>query len=385
MNPTLKLVLPGFALIGITYGFARFAYGVFLPAIREDVALTSMLSGLIGAGSYAGYCLAIAAAALFAERLGPRSTAALAGLVATLGMTAIALAPSPWLLAVAVLVAGMSTGLASPPLAEAVAARIEARGQGRANTIINAGTSAGVALSGPIALAYTGAWREAYLLFAVLAAGVTVWIWLALPAHGRPDDRAAPAFSWRALRRPAAGPLIVAAFGMGAASAAYWTFAGEIMSKAGGLPPSIINTAWVIVGIAGILGAAAGDLVRRFGLSAVNRVALFALAAAILALGLLPGRVASAYGACGLFGAAYIMLTGVYLIWGVRVFADRPAVGLALPFLTVVVGQVAGAPIAGGLIGRVGYATAFTAFAGIALITMLTAPETAPSRRQSSD
>ncbi len=45
MRPGLKLVPPGLALIGVTYGLARFAYGLFLPAIRADVTLTPTLAG----------------------------------------------------------------------------------------------------------------------------------------------------------------------------------------------------------------------------------------------------------------------------------------------------------------------------------------------------
>jgi MFS family permease len=112
MTPTQKLVPPGLALIGVTYGLARFAYGLFLPAVREDVALTPTLSGLIGGGSYAGYCLAIIASALLSDRLGPRNTAALAGLIAAAGMASIAFAPTAIMLAIAVLFAGMSTRLA---------------------------------------------------------------------------------------------------------------------------------------------------------------------------------------------------------------------------------------------------------------------------------
>jgi predicted MFS family arabinose efflux permease len=374
MSPSQTLVLPGLALIGVTYGLARFAYGLFLPEIRADVALTRTLSGLIGGGSYAGYCLAIIASALLSDRLGPRNAAALAGLIAALGMAWIALATSPILLAAAVLFAGLSTGLASPPLADAVAMRIASARQGRANTLINSGTSAGVALSGPIALAYAEAWREAYLLFALLAAFATLWIWRTLPSRAPSRSTAERGDAFRAIRRPVVRPLMLAALGMGAASALYWTFAAEIMVEVGGLSSSVTSTAWVVIGLAGFAGGAAGDLVRRFGLSAVNRVSLLALAAAILMTGLLPGSIGIAYAAAILFGAAYIMLTGVYLVWGVRVFVDRPAVGLGIGFLMIAVGQAAGALLAGVAIGTIGHSLAFALFAGIALATMLVRP-----------
>ena len=46
-------------MIAVTYGLARFAYGLFLPEMRESLDLSETVLGLIGAGSYAGYCLAI--------------------------------------------------------------------------------------------------------------------------------------------------------------------------------------------------------------------------------------------------------------------------------------------------------------------------------------
>jgi predicted MFS family arabinose efflux permease len=380
MTPRHALVLSGLALIGVTYGLARFAYGLFLPEIGADVALTPTLSGLIGGGSYAGYCLAVVASALLSERLGPRNTAALAGLIAALGMAWIAIAPSPTLLAAAVLFAGLSTGLASPPLADAVAMRIAPARQARANTLINSGTSAGVVLSGPIALAYAEAWREAYLLFGVLAAIATLWVWRTLPARAPRRNTAKRGETLRAVRRPVVRPLMLAAFGMGAASALYWTFAAEIMVEVGGLSSWVTSTAWVVIGLAGFAGGAAGDLVQRLGLSVVHRASLLALAAAILMTGLLPGSAAIAYAAATLFGAAYIMLTGVYLVWGVQVFIDRPALGLGLAFLMIALGQAAGAPIAGATIGTLGHSLTFALFAGIALATMLIRPAQPESR-----
>jgi predicted MFS family arabinose efflux permease len=57
---------------------------------------------------------------------------------------------------------------------------------------------------------------------------------------------------------------------------------------------------------------------------------------------------------CGgiFFGAAYIMLTGVYLLWGVSALPERPATGLMIGFLTIAIGQTAGAPIFGLLMDR---------------------------------
>jgi hypothetical protein len=59
-------------MIAVTYGLARFAYGLFLPEMREALDLSETVLDLIGAGSYAGYCFAILIALLFTSRTRPR-------------------------------------------------------------------------------------------------------------------------------------------------------------------------------------------------------------------------------------------------------------------------------------------------------------------------
>lgn len=159
-NP-VGVVAPGLALIAVTHGLARFAYGLFVPELREAFGLSPSLLGVVGAGSYAGYCAAISVSLALATRTGPRFMAVAAGGVAVVGMGIVAAAPSAWVLAVGVLVAGSSTGLASPPLGEAVVRAVRAKERDRANAIINSGTSVGVVLSWPAALLATGQRRMA--------------------------------------------------------------------------------------------------------------------------------------------------------------------------------------------------------------------------------
>ena len=84
------LVAPGLAMIAVTYGLARFAYGLFLPEMRGALDVSETVLGLIGAGSYAGYCFAILLALLFTSRAGPRFMAVAAGVVAVVGMAVVA-------------------------------------------------------------------------------------------------------------------------------------------------------------------------------------------------------------------------------------------------------------------------------------------------------
>ena len=182
------LVAPGLTLIAVTYGLARFAYGLFLPEVREAFDLSPFLLGAIGAGSYLAYCVAIVVSLVYTSRTGPRRMAVAAGTAAVVGMAVVAAAPAAWVLALGILVAGSSAGLASPPMGEAVARSIRNSLQDRANALINCGTSVGVAFSGPAALLFVGQWRLARAAFALAGLAVLAWNAVVLPRKAVADQ-----------------------------------------------------------------------------------------------------------------------------------------------------------------------------------------------------
>ncbi|WP_116087466.1 MFS transporter [Tropicimonas sp. IMCC34011] len=363
MSPALRLAATGFGLIAVCYGFARFAFGLFLPQIDGDLSLGPSLSGIISGGAFAGYCIAIIASAVLTERIGARAVAVGAAIVAAIGMAGIALAPSPLVLAIAVVVAGSSTGLASPPMAAAVAAAVQKSRQDLTNTVINAGTSAGVALSGPIALAIAEQWRLAFGVFAAVALVFAVAAAVSLPAsRGGQNAGGLPPMNGPVLR------LISASFLMGAASTAVWSFGGQLVSQQLGWGPTGTGILWTCIGVGGIAGALAGTLIRRLGLDPVHWAFLGLMAAGILAVG--SGIATPTLALIGgtLFGASYVMLTGVYLVWGINALPNRPATGLMIGFLTIAIGQTAGAPIFGFVMAGPGAGSAVVCFAAVALL-----------------
>ncbi|CAN5702252.1 MFS transporter [soil metagenome] len=393
------LVAPGLAMIAVTYGMARFAYGLFVPQMREAFDLSPSVLGLIGAGSYLGYCVAIVASLVFTSRVGPRFMAVAAGTVAVVGMATVAGAPAAWVLAAGILVAGSSTGLASPPMGEAVALSVPEGKQDRSNTLINSGTSVGVALSGPAALLVAEQWRSAWAAFTAIGLAVLVWNAFAMPRKllGTPVDMddesppdgpadeaedeagngggaATPALSFGYLFGRRSVALFVAAGGMGFASAAYWTFSRDLVVQAGGLGETGSTLFWTVIGVSGLAGAGAGDLVRRFGLAKTFRCSLLAMAGASALLAAAPGVLGLSYLSAALFGSAYIMLTGVILVWSVAVFSERPSAGIGAGFLLIAVGQVVGSPVAGALAGETSLTVAFLAFSGATALTACVRP-----------
>lgn len=356
-----SLVLAGVALIATCYGFARFAYGLFAPRFSDEFTLSTRLAGFIGGGGYVGYCLAIGASTVLTSRWGPRPVAVLAGAVATVGIAVVAIAPSAPVLAVGVLVAGSSTGIASPPLAGAVARWVAEGVRDTAQTVVNAGTGIGVLASGPVALALFDSWRLAWGLFAVLTALVTVWVARAVPAGGRvaPDDDGAR------LLAPGTARLGLAAFAMGLASIAVWTF-GQDVVRAGSGVDWLAPVVWTLIGGAGTAGAFAGPVVDRLGVRTSWTLLMVLLAAGTAGLAAGAGSPVAALLAGAVFGGAYIALSGVLLLWATRTYPAHPARGVGLAFFMIAAGQGVGAPL-------VGLGAGFTSLPGVCYVCALVA------------
>jgi predicted MFS family arabinose efflux permease len=361
----MRVGATGFGLIAVCYGFARFAFGLFLPKIRGDLALSSTLAGVISGGAFFAYCLAIVVSARMSERVGARAVAVAAALVAGAGMLGIAAASSPAWLAVFVILAGASTGLASPPMADSVAHAVADARQDATNTLINAGTSAGVALSGPVALIMGQNWRTVFAAFAATAFLLAVVAMVSLSANTarqRPEERSGLLPLHANLLR-----LVGSSFLMGAASTALWSFGGEIATVRLDWSTQGIGLLWIAIGTAGIGGAAAGWLVARLGLNFVHRLFLGVLSAGIAMAGLSFTTPALTLIGGALFGMAYVMLTGVYLVWGTSALPNRPGTGLMVGFLTIAVGQTAGAPLFGLLMSQASLEMAVLIFSAIGL------------------
>ena len=366
----------GAALVACCYGFARFGYGLFTPVLADEFGLSSAAVGAIAAGGYVGYCAAITVSAIMTSRLGPRPVAVGAGAVATLGMTVVALAPSAWVLAVGVLVAGTSTGVASPPLAAAIAQHVPGAAGDRAQTMVNAGTGIGVLVSGPIAFALFDHWRAAWGVYALVAAATTAWVALRVTGDADTPTDAAPAPRWRT----GSAGLVTASLLTGVGSIALWSFGRDLISTVGSASVAVASVAWTVLGAAGIAGAMGGDLVLRIGLRRAWIGTTLAMAAATVLLALMPQNLAAMMLAVSVFGAAYIGLTGLLLLWSTNVYPDAPSLGVGLSFFTISLGQAVGAPVVGVLVDALGAPTTFVVFAAIGGTAAVVRPVTAPAR-----
>ncbi|MGY1737288.1 MFS transporter [Geodermatophilus sp. SYSU D00684] len=361
----------------MSFAFARYGYGLFLPQFRETFGLSTHAAGLLAAGGYAGYLLALLATGAVVARTGPRLPVLIGTSAATLGTALVAAAPNTVVLAIGVCVAATSPGWCWAPFSDAVARRVPRDRRHRTLSVITSGTTFGVLVSAPTAwLTDEGsAWRLAWAGFAVLALGSAVWNVLLLPGGPDPQrtDPSAGTAPWRWLWCVGSAPLLLGSAGFGLTSTVYWTYAVDRIASAADLPDVAAPVFWVLVGGSGIVGTATGYLVATGGLRRTLVTTSIALGLASALLVLPPSWPLMATSAV-LFGSSFMVLSALLVIWSGEVFPERPATGFSAALCALALGAVAGLPLLGGYAEARGLPLMFAANAALVIPMVLLRP-----------
>lgn len=370
----VSMVPAGIAIVAVTYGLSRYAFGLFLPQIQMDLGVPVYEMGIVAGSSYAGYLLATVFGSWISAHTGPRMPVLLGGLAATVGMLTISLADSILLLASGVIIAGASPGLAYPPISDAVVMTIDPERRSRVYAWINCGTGVGVAVAAPFALWAGESWRSAWLLFAVLAACATVWNSQIMPNYRFGErEKNLPRLSKDWFWKPQSRGLLVAAILFGLGTSVYWTFSVNLLVTAGALSMDIALAFWICIGLAGLTGGWAANIASYLNLKNTFIVSIVGCAGAVAVLPVLQNFF-SVMLSGAIFGATFIIVTAVFGIWSMQVFEDRPSAGFGLTFLLISIGQLIGPIGAGFLAEAIGMGTVFWLSALLLVITSLFAP-----------
>jgi MFS family permease len=338
---SLAVAVLGTLLIASTYGMARFGVGLFAPRLVAERPALAPVVGWAAAAQFVSYAVAAAVASRTSDR-SPRAGLLLAGTTASLGCLGVATTASPGWLVVVVLVGGAGAGLASPALVRVVDALVEPRRAATAQSLVNTGTAVGVVVAGVLALAVpsvAAAWWAMAAVNAAAAAGLLVLV-------GRQDlgTRAGTgtSYDWRALVVPAVAAVVV-----GAGSALLWSYGPLVVTRSGPVAEARVGLLWIALGIGGLLGPLTGRLVDRAGLRGAWVGSVGAVVAAHLALGagLGLGLAWPTYVAMAAFGAGYMCLSGVLILWARREWPDAAGRGTSLLFIALAVGQALGAVV----------------------------------------
>ncbi|MCC9205176.1 MFS transporter [Arthrobacter sp. zg-Y769] len=383
LQPSVPTAGPLFAvaavtLIAATYGLARLGYGLFLPAFSASFELTPAVGGLLSSGASVIYCVSAGLGFVYAPRH-PRLMTILAGSTAALGSAGIAASPSTGFFAAAVLLAGMGAGFASPALVELVQRNTKPIRQAKRQSVVNSGTGFGVVAAGLLALILGSSWRLAWVLIAVIAVAGMVGVLRADVSRrrggsaagddgnddgsrGNDDDAARQrgasqprglGLGLAALRWP-----IAAAFLYGIGCAAVWVYGRTLLEEQGGMPVTLSAGAWIALGIGGAAAVLTAPWLARHPIRLTWPVTVLATAAATGIMAFAPESVGISFATAAVFGLAYTAATSVLIIWATAT-ASSSAAGTSALFISLILGQAAGAALTGALIEASGFGLAF--------------------------
>ena len=338
----LSLTAAGALLIAATYGMARFGVGLLHPAMtigRPDIAAALPSAA---AAQFASYCVAAGLAALLVPRRS-RAVAGAAGAVAGLGCLGLAFSASAGSFIASAFVSGAGAGLASPALVGLLDAAVPEPMASLAQAVVNSGTSVGVVVAGVLATVITApglAWAVIAAVCLATATAVVVLSPKTLVVDAPPPRSGGRTHT---VRLP-----IVVALGAGVISAATWTYGPTAVVANGALEPDQVGLLWTALGLGGLAGAFIDRPVSRYGPIATLLLCTTTLLVASIAV-LAPsseGRLWPLIGAA-CFGAAYMAMSSVLILWGRLIDPQRGAAITAWLFIALAVGQATGAQILG--------------------------------------
>lgn len=407
------------AAIGVTFGFARYGYGLFLPAFRGDFKLSISLVGLIGSATYVGYLVALLAVGGLVARFGPRPLVVAGGVSATVGTGIVALASGPVPLIAGLVLAGMSPGWAWAPYSDAVDRLVPPERRDRVMGAIGTGTAFAVTVAGVLAfLAHWTGWRFVWLVFAAGSLLSTVLNARVLPSGPhRPAgcDEAADAGDGtdasmvpeqpmvpgqgrtrrrqRRVRarwfvRRAVLPLHFTAFLYGLVGAVYWSFAVSAVAGAGGSGSgssgaggsATVPLFWTLMGVAGTAGVLTGHAIGRYGLRRMHTWLFVGLAAAVGLLGAAPGSPFAVLTSAALYGPCFMAGSGMLAVWSYHLFSEQPSTGFSVTVFFLGLGTVTGPAVVGALAGSYGLRAALLATALLAVLSPVVRPRAGTTR-----
>lgn len=347
--------LSGLCIVGVTFGMARYGYGLFLPQISAAFSLGKEMQGFLGSALYAGYLLATVISAWLSGYKGPRYPLTLGFFCASAGTAIVALSSTPNELLMGILLCGASPGMVFPALSDWVSIEAERTTRNHMFAIMNSGTGLGVIFAAPLDWIASSHWRDAWLFFSLCSLVAGVFAVANAPSKDKcgisPSDKN-QRFDFKTLFKSQVYPLYFVSVISGFVTSIYWTYSVDLIvnSKSGILPgdkPELVF--WMIVGIAGFVGALTGGIINKNGLKNVLTLTMTSISLALLLLSTEAANFVTVLISGGIFGAGFIFITGLLGVWSMVLFVKRPSIGFGFTFLLFTAGAMLG-PYAAGII-----------------------------------
>ena len=245
----------------VAQGFGRFAYGVLLPAIRDDLAISNTVAGSLGTANVGAYLAGTVAVAAAASRFRMLQILRVGLLTSTVGLIASALATGPFVLAAAMLLSGFGGAVVWIPTPAIAAASVAPERRGMAVALLSSGIGVGVVFAsqlGGYIRSNLGdeSWRTAYVVMAVVAVLVTAVASLFIGhEQAQPRGGGGQLGGFAALRRmPGWFPLTAAYTAFGLMYLLVMAFLVTRLEDDNGWTGADASQAFTLVGLAAVAG-----------------------------------------------------------------------------------------------------------------------------------
>ncbi|MDD7968731.1 MFS transporter [Actinomycetospora lemnae] len=371
-SPEARLTVAGAAVVGVAFGMGRFAFGLTLPAVRSDPALSAggvddAVLGLIASGSFAGYLAGLLLAPVLSRTVGPRASTTVGGTCGLVGGTLVALAPSVGLLAAGVVLTGSSAGWVWAAYSDLATAVVDQARRPRVIAVISTGTSGGLVVVGLVGLAATGVpgWRAVWaaIAFASALAGLLNLRWTPRVPPLRGGTSGRPPL--RILAVPVAYSV---AYHVGTTT--FFTWAADMLRRAD-VAPGVAPTLYVLIGLGGLVALGTGGACARFGNERVAAACLVSVSVALVVLGTGAGSWVVALAAAIVFAPGYMAGAAMMAVWTAALVPDRAGEALTVVVTVGAVSAVIAPTLVGLLIGAVGLPAVLVGLAvGLALVAV---------------
>jgi MFS family permease len=127
---------------------------------------------------------------------------------------------------------------------------------------------------------------------------------------------------------------------------------------------------WPLLGIAGLTTVFTGSAVSRYGVRSLLSVSLPLCGLSYSMLALASNNQWVILGSAVLFGATSIAPGTGFMVWGIRLFHERPSIGSGTVFFFQSVGTVMGPIVFGWIAPRVGVVPVFLAVGALSVVVL---------------
>lgn len=338
------------SLLSCLYGFGRYAYGAFLPSIRDALNLSYLELGSISTLATLGYVVTTVLVAAVAVHVNTRLLLAISGGLCVIGLLMIAQATSFVAIAAGICLAGLGAAIAPAVYVELIDISLQGNWKNGAVSAINAGATPGIVATGIVGMWLGDTWRDAWFLFAGAAVIATLWNVAYFPSLTTSQERQ-DYLKIRVATFLNRGSLVLAvlAAAYGYHLGFYYTFSVDYAVEEFGFSVSHSKVFWTIVGAFGLPAIFTGAIIKALGLQRLLLLCFVCYSASGLVLLADPLGVVAVYVSAALFGLTSIATGGALMVLSSDLYSSRPSLGFGVFYVAQATALIV-SPLIGGVL-----------------------------------